>query len=520
MSAPPPSRLDGHQVLQGAFDEATGRLRTDAEATIVNADIDVALDKNEDSVSVYNSNGTAVNISSEETQLLVRSELQSTNSSLDAIETDIDAIRIATLSIDNKTPELDQGAVPTRLIDSRITSFDEILTGSRYAVLNQKPTWGVSDIRDIVFINGTITRSADIPVNVLTETGGELRLNTGSLANDSRLFRTLERGQYQPGSETEVGIGIRIPTLPTGTTDIRFGYFDGQNGIGFGVDSTGVYVARISGGVVSKVYQSSWNIDKVDGTGLSGLTLDLSAGNVFTNVLTWYGYGTIRYFVNITNPITFFKELIEVHREIVVGEVSLVDPNQPITVWTENGASPGPEVSVYIGGRQYSIVGTTIERDKRVFSESLVGWVMTAAQNVWEPLIAIKRKATHGPSGRTNTVRAVILEMDCLSDNPTEFRIMYRDTTTGGTYSSPTDVPSIESGVETKIQNLVTPFTATGTGTRIMYDYVNNGRNNLAVGESTERVPFAQELEVVLYAKRTTATTTTVSAIVRWEEDW
>ena len=52
MAAPPPSRLDGNQVLQGAFDEANGRIRTDAEATIVNADIDVQLDSVTDSVSI------------------------------------------------------------------------------------------------------------------------------------------------------------------------------------------------------------------------------------------------------------------------------------------------------------------------------------------------------------------------------------------------------------------------------------------------------------------------------------
>lgn len=140
MSAPNPSRLDANQVLQGAFDEETGRIRTDAEATIVNADIDVALDKDEDSVSIFNSDGSAVNIATEETQELNRLELTninieldaqtvqlsninseldgqtaqliSANSSLDAIEVDTDAIRVATQSIDSKTPQLESGRVP------------------------------------------------------------------------------------------------------------------------------------------------------------------------------------------------------------------------------------------------------------------------------------------------------------------------------------------------------------------------------------------------------------------------
>lgn len=52
MSAPKPTLLDAGQVLQGAFDETTGRLRTDAEATIVNADIDVQLDPDKDGVYI------------------------------------------------------------------------------------------------------------------------------------------------------------------------------------------------------------------------------------------------------------------------------------------------------------------------------------------------------------------------------------------------------------------------------------------------------------------------------------
>jgi hypothetical protein len=63
MAAPPPSRLDGNQVLQGAFDEANGRIRTDAEATIVNADIDVQLDSVTDSVSIGDGvTGTTANV--------------------------------------------------------------------------------------------------------------------------------------------------------------------------------------------------------------------------------------------------------------------------------------------------------------------------------------------------------------------------------------------------------------------------------------------------------------------------
>jgi len=57
MVAPTPSRLDDRQILQGAYDEATGTLRTSAQATIVNADISVAIDAVSDSISIKSSDG-------------------------------------------------------------------------------------------------------------------------------------------------------------------------------------------------------------------------------------------------------------------------------------------------------------------------------------------------------------------------------------------------------------------------------------------------------------------------------
>ena len=62
MAAPSPSRLDANQVLQGAYDEATGRLRTDAQATVVNADIDVSLDATEDNVAIADPDGNFLEI--------------------------------------------------------------------------------------------------------------------------------------------------------------------------------------------------------------------------------------------------------------------------------------------------------------------------------------------------------------------------------------------------------------------------------------------------------------------------
>lgn len=54
VSKPAPSRLDSAQVLQHAFDDSTGALRTTTEATVVTGSIEVAVDHQTDSVKIGN----------------------------------------------------------------------------------------------------------------------------------------------------------------------------------------------------------------------------------------------------------------------------------------------------------------------------------------------------------------------------------------------------------------------------------------------------------------------------------
>ena len=63
MAFPPEiSRLDERQILQLVYDEDNRQLRTQAEATIVNADIDVSLDASEDNVAIRDSDGDELQI--------------------------------------------------------------------------------------------------------------------------------------------------------------------------------------------------------------------------------------------------------------------------------------------------------------------------------------------------------------------------------------------------------------------------------------------------------------------------
>lgn len=86
------------------------------------------------------------------------------------------------------------------------------------------------------------------------------------------------------------------------------------------------------------VSQSNWNIDKYDGTGKSGITLDPTKGNVYQIRWQWLGFGAIAFFVE--NPTTGILE--RVHIEQYPNKsltTNIGDPNMPLHLSVKNSTN-------------------------------------------------------------------------------------------------------------------------------------------------------------------------------------
>lgn len=119
---------------------------------------------------------------------------------------------------------------------------------------------------------------------------------------------------YQPGRSQRVELTGRLSTPVTGAiTD--FGYFDTDNGIfyrqndGLGVQF--VIRSKTSGGVVDRVVnQANWNLDKLNGTGPSGLTLDTTKVFILTMDFEFLGMGRVRMGFNINGTIIYAHQFL------------------------------------------------------------------------------------------------------------------------------------------------------------------------------------------------------------------
>ena len=75
----------------------------------------------------------------------------------------------------------------------------------------------------------------------------------------------------------------------------RLGLFTGSDGYFFEATDTGLRVVIRKNGTDTKIEQADWNGDKVDGTGTSGITGDLTKQKLFSIEVGWLGTNMIRF---------------------------------------------------------------------------------------------------------------------------------------------------------------------------------------------------------------------------------
>lgn len=237
-----------------------------------------------------------------------------------------------------------------------------------------------------------------------TTTQTEHKLTTAASTDDTAFLETDERGQYTAGYQVECGNGVRIPTLPTQNSEMRWGYYtvdangDPFNGFYFGVDAEDFFVAKAREGQIEKVYQENFNRDALkSGEGVlnpSEETLDLTKGNIFQIEFTYYGYGPIEMVLLMDQteegePYTS-AEMVTCHVFSTEGETSIGNTNLPLRQEIVSNGTASDALELYVGGRQFSIIGkrTTNSRRGSHYRDSLQNIDNTA----WYPAISVRIK--------------------------------------------------------------------------------------------------------------------------------
>ena len=156
-----------------------------------------------------------------------------------------------------------------------------------------------------IFDSANIMSKNDLFDESLTGSGGvtytanksTVNLNVTTASGDKVIRQSKRVMTYQPGKSL-LNLNTFVMADQTANLEQRVGMFDANNGIFFEDTGTGYQIVRrtyVTGSAVDNVVaQSSWNGDKLDGTGESGYTLDPTKATIMFMDFEWLGMGSVR----------------------------------------------------------------------------------------------------------------------------------------------------------------------------------------------------------------------------------
>lgn len=195
-----------------------------------------------------------------------------------------------------------------------------------------------------------------------------LQVNAGG-AGGTSFMQSFQYVPYQPGKSHFVAVTGIVGSAVAGAVK-RFGYGDAANGIFYEQNGTnGLQFNRrtsTSGVVVDNtVTQSNWNIDKFDGTGPSGITLDISKAFILIIDLQYLGMGRVRIGFDVAGIIYYAHQFLTAN--VIVGPY-MQTATLPVVIEIVAAAALASQVQSFFKCAQVSSEGGFEQDTGRDFS--------------------------------------------------------------------------------------------------------------------------------------------------------
>lgn len=240
------------------------------------------------------------------------------------------------------------------------------------------------------------------------------RLRCGTASGDKAIRQTRAYHRYQPG-KSQMILLTGVVGAAKANVRKRLGYFDALNGIFLEQTAAGVsWVRRTywSGAVVdTAIAQANWSLDPLDGSGASGITLDLSKSQILLIDLEWLGVGRVRVGFVIGGIVFYAHEFL--HANTDHAGVYMSTANLPLRYEIENtaGAASATDL-IQICGSVNSEGGF---EEGRGIPFSASRGASAVAVTTRRPLLAIRPRDTFGGVVNRGTILPVGVEVLALT---------------------------------------------------------------------------------------------------------
>lgn len=201
--------------------------------------------------------------------------------------------RIDTRSFDETTKSRYESvmiASQTHPFGTQTDAFGRVRVGNPFTLFDSQQRfdlrsdqWSVANTTGGTYAH--LTNQSSLSMNVNTTSGAQVIRET------KRVF------PYQPGKSLQAMMTF-VMNAPKENLRQRVGYFGANNGIYFEMDGVQLNIVKrsyVTGSIVeTRIPQSQWNSDTLDGTGRTRITLDSSKAQIFFVDVEWLGVGSVR----------------------------------------------------------------------------------------------------------------------------------------------------------------------------------------------------------------------------------
>lgn len=315
---------------------------------------------------------------------------------------------------------------------------------------------------------------------------GLVDLTVGTASGDEIIRETIKVFSYQPGKSLLVMNTFIFGPAKTGLRQ-RAGYYGAANGIYFErEDNTNYMVERSSvTGVVTntRVAQANWNVDKLNGSGPSGLVLDSSKAQILYMDVEWLGLGTVRTGFIIDGQ---FVPVHNFNHANLITTTYITTASLPLRYEMTNMAATASAstlkqvCSTVISEGGYELRGSQLSAGTAITAPSTL-----ATAGSFYPVVSIRLKATRLDA---IVILTAISILGVTNNANYKWEVVMQGTTTGGAW--------VSAGTNSAVEYNITGTSFSSTGGRILATGFFQGSNQGATSvDILKEALFSNQLE-------------------------
>lgn len=254
--------------------------------------------------------------------------------------------------------------------------------------------------------------------------------------------------------------------------------------------------------------QTSWNGDKLDGTGPTGITLDPTKGNVFQIGIQYLGFGSVEFKIEVTPDNSNNPVFVTVHAIKFPNTLTEVHTSQPSFPFTMAAYSAGSttNISVSVGSFGGFIEGRVVPIGPRQTYYN--NTAITSSTSAYTPLFTIRNGSVFKSRANQSVVKLLNVGGAAKSNNGLTTYFLIRNATLGGT-------PSFASWATTSSTFVDTAATSCtfSTNSQVLWVGSLSESGNFNYGFTDREITLQPGESVTLAVRSVSATATCIGSL-------